>query len=187
MKNKTLLLILLSIALNISLGQITLVLKLPVFLDSIGTIFAAILMGPWIGMITGVLSNLIWGFWAGYTVVAFAPVAVMIGLTAGVLARRGMFVSLVRVLFSSFVITIVLTLVATPIATYLFGGFTGAGADFLVVYLGAMERHLMRSVAWAVVGTNLIDKVISSLVACFLVKQIPPHIKMQFPDHAKIV
>ena len=186
MKNKALFFVIVSIALNISLGQISLVLKLPVFLDSIGTIFAAILMGPWVGMITGLFSNLIWGLAAGHVVADFAPVAMMIGLTAGILARRGMFSSLFRVLFSSLMITVVLTLVATPIATYLYEGLTGAGADVLVAYLNAIERHPMGVVAWAVFGTNLIDKVISSLVACFLVKQIPPHIKMQFPASANV-
>ena len=50
-----------AIALNIAIGQIVVTLKLPVFLDSVGTILVAVLCGPWAGALTGALSNTIWG------------------------------------------------------------------------------------------------------------------------------
>ena len=59
MKNRTLVLIALCIALNIGLGQAASTLKLPIFLDSIGTVLAALLMGPWVGMATGLVTNLL--------------------------------------------------------------------------------------------------------------------------------
>ena len=50
-----------AIAINIAIGQIVVLLKLPVFLDSIGTVLVAILCGPVAGALTGTLSNTIWG------------------------------------------------------------------------------------------------------------------------------
>ncbi|MBK6793312.1 MAG: hypothetical protein IPG80_12440 [Anaerolineales bacterium] len=44
-----------AIAINVAVGQIVLVLKLPVFLDSIGTVLVAVLCGPWAGALTGAL------------------------------------------------------------------------------------------------------------------------------------
>ena len=157
MKNKTLVLIAVCIAVNIALGQVVSTLKLPIFLDAIGTILAALLMGPWVGMFTGLCTNLIWGLASGPAAAAFAPVSMAIGLTVGFLGRHGLFRSLPLALVSGVLVTVVVTLVATPIRTYLFGGVTGSGADFLVAYLNAVGQKLLQSVAWAVVGTNLCD------------------------------
>ncbi len=50
-----------AIAINIAIGQIVVLLKLPVYLDSIGTVLVGIICGPWAGALTGVLANTIWG------------------------------------------------------------------------------------------------------------------------------
>src|ERR1044071_988462 len=50
-----------AMAINIAIGQIVVLLKLPVFLDSIGTVLVAVICGPWAGALTGALSNTIWG------------------------------------------------------------------------------------------------------------------------------
>ncbi len=44
-----------AIAINMVIGQIVLLLKLPVYLDSIGTMLVAALCGPWAGALTGAL------------------------------------------------------------------------------------------------------------------------------------
>ena len=46
---------------NLIGGQIALLLRLPIYLDSFGTVFAAAVMGPFYGMIPGIVSNLIGG------------------------------------------------------------------------------------------------------------------------------
>ena len=186
MKNKTLVLVALCIAVNIALGQVVSALKLPVFLDTIGTILAALLMGPWIGMITGLCTNLIWGLISGPVAAAFAPVSMAIGLAAGLLGRCGLFRSLPLAIVSGVLVTVVVTLVATPIRTYLFGGVTGSGADFLVAYLNAVGQKLLQSVAWAVVGTNLIDKVLSCAIAWGIMKGLPRRIRAQFPKGCRV-
>ncbi len=182
MKNKTLVLMALCIAINMGLGQVASTVKLPIFLDSIGTILAALLMGPWVGMATGLFTNLIWGLLTGPIAAAFAPVAMVIGLVAGLLARQGMFRSLPMVLVSGVVITVFVTLVATPIRTYLFGGVTGSGADFFVAYMNAVGQDLLKSVAITVIGSNLVDKVVSCVIAWALVSRLPKRIRSLFPS-----
>ena len=51
-----------TIAINVVLGSLTVALRLPLYLDSIGTILVGALAGPWAGALTGVLSNLLWSF-----------------------------------------------------------------------------------------------------------------------------
>lgn len=85
-----------AIAINIAVGSIVVALRLPVYLDSIGTVLVGVLAGPWAGALTGLLANLIWAILpvpggAGPTIAFFAPVAGVIGLMAGFWAGRGTF------------------------------------------------------------------------------------------------
>lgn len=85
--SQALVLIVISIAINMIGGQLASMVKLPIFLDSIGTLISAVLLGPVIGMLTGLLTNLLWGLLTDPIAAAFAPVAMVIGLVAGCLAR----------------------------------------------------------------------------------------------------
>lgn len=174
------------IAINMVAGQAVSMLKLPIFLDSIGTVLCAILAGPWMAVATGLLTNLLWGLLTGPIAAAFAPVAMMIGLSAGLMARAGWFNSLPKVVVSSVVITLALTLVAIPIRSYLFGGATGSGADFMVAYLHAMGSDLQESVAVTVLGTNLLDKLLTVLIAWGLVRRLPQRTLRHFPQMAAV-
>lgn len=94
---RTIVLIPIAIAINIILGQtVAAALKVPVYLDSIGTILVGVLAGPLAGALTGGLANLIWTyvlpapFHSDYAA-PFFIVAVEIGLLAGVFGRLGFF------------------------------------------------------------------------------------------------
>jgi hypothetical protein len=92
----TLTLIPVAIAINIAVGSIAVALRLPIYLDSIGTVLVGVLAGPWAGALTGLLSNLIWSLLpvpggAGPVAAFFAPVAGVIGLMAGFWGTRGVF------------------------------------------------------------------------------------------------
>jgi hypothetical protein len=84
-----------AIAINIVLGFIVqTVLKLPIYLDSIGTILVGVLAGPLAGALTGVLSNLIWQYTPGIgggTIGPFAITAGVIGLMAGLWGYLGVY------------------------------------------------------------------------------------------------
>jgi hypothetical protein len=84
-----------AIAINIVLGYtVQSVLKLPIYLDSIGTILVGVLAGPLAGALTGILSNLIWQYAPGIgggTIGPFAITAGVIGLLAGIWGRLGVY------------------------------------------------------------------------------------------------
>ena len=92
---RTLVLIPIAIAINIAVGQLVYVLKLPIYLDSIGTVLVGALVGPWAGAVTGGLANLLWGVipppLQNATLPPFFYVAAVIGLMAGYFAKRGIF------------------------------------------------------------------------------------------------
>ena len=92
----TIALIPVAIAINVTIGALITALRLPIYLDSIGTVLVGALAGPWAGAITGILANLIWSILpvpggAGPTIAFFAPVAGVIGLMAGFWSARGVF------------------------------------------------------------------------------------------------
>ena len=84
-----------AIAINIVLGYtVQTVLKLPIYLDSIGTILVVVLAGPIPGALTGILSNLIWQYAPGIgggTIGPFAITAGVIGLLAGLWGQLGIY------------------------------------------------------------------------------------------------
>lgn len=92
----TLSLMAVAIAINIAVGSLAVALRLPIYLDSIGTVLVGVLAGPWAGALTGMLSNVIWSLLpvpggAGPVAAFFAPTAAVIGLMAGFWGSRGVF------------------------------------------------------------------------------------------------
>ena len=149
-----------AIAINIVLGYtVQSVLRLPIYLDSIGTIFVGVLAGPIAGMLTGVLTNLIWQYApviGGGTIGPFAITAGVIGLLAGLWGRWGVFRPrpargrqlLLSALFAAgIVILVVLPLVNNPI------------------YLDPEQGGF---VEWAVPAAIIIAIVVAAAVAGFI-------------------
>ncbi|MFK3713039.1 MULTISPECIES: ECF transporter S component [Leclercia] len=184
--SQALVLIVIAIAINMIGGQLISMLKLPIFLDSIGTLISAVLLGPVIGMLTGLLTNLLWGLLTDPIAAAFAPVAMVIGLVAGWLARAGWFRTLPKVVISGIVITLAVTLVAVPLRTTLFGGVTGGGADLFVAWFQAVGQNLVESVAITVLGANLVDKVLTAVLVWILLRQLPLRTTRQFPTMSAV-
>jgi hypothetical protein len=85
-----------AIAINIVLGQtVAAALKLPIYLDSIGTILVGVLAGPIAGAVTGALGNILWSYvvpppFQYPPAAAFAVVAAFIGIAAGLAGRWGL-------------------------------------------------------------------------------------------------
>jgi energy-coupling factor transport system substrate-specific component len=170
---QTWVLIPIAIAINIAVGQIVLVLRLPVYLDSIGTVLVAVLCGPWAGALTGALSNIIWGIAIDPGALPWWPVAAMIGYMAGRMAGWGFFKSWWRVVVTGFVVALTAAIVGTPIAVYLFGGITASGSSFITAYLLQTGVGIWESV----ISTNFIaepvDKITTAMVAFAIILGLP--------------
>lgn len=180
-------LIAVAIVINIVLGQLVSMLKLPIFLDSLGTIIVALLAGPWVAGLTGLLTNLIWGLISDPVAAAFAPVAMVIGITAGLCAKFGLYKKWWGAILSGVIITLALSIIAIPIRVYMFGGVTGSGADFITAYLMATGRDLFSAVIITVITDNLIDKVATSLIAWAIVKGLPKRFTSRFPRSGSVI
>lgn len=186
----TLVLMGLAIAVNVVAGHVTgNVLRLPLYLDSIGTILVGVLAGPLAGLATGVLSNLVWGLALGATSsIPFALVAALVGLLAGFFGARGVFrasrgpTGTAWVAGAGFVTGVAAAVVAAPIAYFVFGGTTGGGTDILVVIFREATGSVFNAVLLQAGIVDPLDKAVSFLVVWAVLLAVPLGVKTLFPQ-----
>lgn len=170
-----------AIAINVVIGEIVALLKLPVYLDSIGTVLVAALCGPWAGALTGALSNTIWGLLIDPNALPWWPVALFIGFVAGWCARGGLFKSWWKVAIAGFLVALTAALVSTPIAVYIYGGITASGSSFLTAYLLQTGQSLLPAV---LITNNVVepfDKISTSLLAFAIIQGLSTRFLARFP------
>jgi energy-coupling factor transport system substrate-specific component len=170
-----------AIAINVVMGEIVALLKLPVYLDSIGTVLVAALCGPWAGALTGALSNLIWGLLIDPNALPWWPVAFFIGFVAGWCARAGLFKSWWKVIITGFLVALTAALVSTPIAVYLYGGITASGSSFITAYLLQTGQSLLPAV---LITNNVVepfDKISTCLLAFAIIQGLSTRFLARFP------
>ncbi|MEX0602595.1 MAG: ECF transporter S component [Bacteroidota bacterium] len=168
------------IALNLSLGQLTAALKIPMYLDSIGTILVAVLCGPWSAMVTGAASNIMASAVGNPTMMFFAPVAMLIGWFTAFLARIGWFRKWYRVVAGGILQGVFAAVASAPISAFLFSGVMMAGTDFLVLYFRSMGNSILESVFYQGLSSDPVDKTISYLVVFLLYRNLPDRLLARF-------
>lgn len=170
-----------AIAINVAIGQIVVILRLPVYLDSIGTVLVAAVAGPWAGALTGTLSNIIWGLLIDPNALPWFPVALFIGFVAGWCAVGGLFKSWWKVVVTGFLVAITAAVVSTPISVYLYGGITASGSSFITAYLLETGRGIYE----AVFSTNFlvepIDKIATAILAFAIIQGLSKRFLARFP------
>jgi energy-coupling factor transport system substrate-specific component len=169
-----------AIAINVAIGQFVVLLKLPVYLDSIGTVLVGVICGPWAGLLTGMLSNIIWGLAVDPNALIWFPVAGVIGLIAGICANLGLFKTWWKVAVSGFFIALGAVIAGTPISVFL-GGITASGSSLITAFL----MQTGRSVVASVLSTNFlvepIDKISTSLLAFAIIQGLSQRFVARFP------
>ena len=161
------------IALNLTAGQVTAALKIPLYLDSIGTILVAVLVGPWAAVLCGSTANLLAAAFGNPTMMFFIPVVAVIGAFTGVLAKLGWFRKWYLVCLGGILQGILAAMVSAPISAYLFSGVMMAGTDFLVLYFRSLGNTLMNSVLYQGLASDPADKLVSYLIVFLLVRNLP--------------
>ncbi len=169
-----------AIAINIAIGQIVPMLKLPLYLDSIGTVLVGVLVGPWAGAATGALANVIWGLTLSPIAMPFAVVAIVIGLLAGWFARIGWFKRFPFVLLAGLITAIVAALLSAPISAFLFGGVTGGGGDILVAAFRSFGQTLLAATTLQGLVQEWLDKPITFALVYLIVTALPARMRTRF-------
>jgi energy-coupling factor transport system substrate-specific component len=169
------------VALNLGLGTLVQIIKLPVFLDSIGTVLVAVLAGPWPAIMTGVVTVFVAGFLTNPFLPWFVATAVAIGSFTGICANRGAFKRLWVWAICGLLMGVISGIVSAPVIAYLFGGVTQSGSSLLVAYLMATGKTVLRSVILAGIACDPVDKLLTFVIVWFLIRGIPKGLLAHFP------
>ena len=163
-------------------------LKLPLWLDSIGTCIGGCLGGPVIGAVCGAANNLIYGFTAGDNItLIYALTSLGIGLAAGIMARLGFMKTFPKALITACVAGFVAVLISTPLNVVFWGGTTGnvwGDAVFAATQAANMPVWLGSFLDEVVVDVP--DKLITLLVVFFILKGLPKKLTALYEVNAEI-
>jgi energy-coupling factor transport system substrate-specific component len=168
----------LAVCINLIGGQVALVLRLPIYLDSIGTILVGALYGPLYGLIPNLLSGVIFGMTTDIYSLYFAPVGMIVGFMSGMVWKKktaGLWWPVV----ASFFITVPGTLVSAVICAKLFGGITSSGSTVLVQLLAKTPLGMTGSVFAVQIITDYVDRLISLVLVIRIIRILPAHMKNQ--------
>ncbi len=165
---------------NLIGAQIALLLLLPVYLDSLGTVFAAAMMGPLYGMIPGIISNLVGGVTTDIYALYYLPVQMITGGIAGLVFQKISFrdrKSFVKILLGAGIISIPGTVVSSSITAIVFGGITSSGSTLLVQLLHHLGLGLTASVCVVQGLTDYADRSIVLALTVALLAVVPSSVK----------
>ena len=160
---KNITLISMGIALNVVGAFIALNLRLPIYLDSIGTILIACMLGPKYAVITGVGGSLVSGMTFDIYSLYFAPVQITTGYLAGPLG--------------TFIFTLPTSIISATIAAFLFGGVTSSGSSYIVQILSHFNVPVVVGVFVTQVFTDYADKFLAVVLVGIVVNSMPKALK----------
>lgn len=172
-----------AVCINVAGGQLALMLRLPIYLDSIGTILAGLWMGPFCGMIPNLLSGVLLGMTTDIYSLYFAPVGMITGLMAGIAGKmmKGLLtdrnIRKRQILLSAVFITVPGTVVSSVINAVLFGGVTSSGSSILVQILSKTPLGLTGSIFAVQILTDYLDRVIALGLAIAVLQVMPSDIR----------
>ena len=168
------------LAINYVGAQIAIALKLPMYLDVIGSIMMGAICGPIPGVVLGALSSAINSL-SEPTAIAYIPVTVACGLVAGLLGKAGFMKQLWKSLIAGFVLAVAAVAISSPITAFLYGGISGTGNDVIVLGLQAAGMGLLPATLIATLITEFFDKLLSCWVVFFVVKALSDRQLSKFP------
>lgn len=195
MKRSLIVLISLCAALNLALGGIVYLIKLPIYLDMVGTMLCALILATsrkrafLASAVAGVISFLV-GIvfnpflpWFSLTVIAVSALTAFV--TAGSEqtfshAPIASFPFIGRILGFGVLTGVVAAIVSAPVGVYLFGGVTGSGTALMVAFFLKAGNQLLKAVLLSGFTAEPIDKTLQLLFAVMLFRATPKTVIERF-------
>ncbi|HGA0371861.1 TPA: ECF transporter S component [Streptococcus agalactiae] len=171
-----------AIAINLVGANLALFLRLPIYLDTIGTLLIAVILGPWYAASTAFLSALINWMTTDIFSLYYSPVAIVVAIITGILIKRNCKPS--SLLWKSLIISLPGTIIASVITVILFKGITSSGSSIIAQFLHGIGLDMTSSLILVQVGTDYMDRLISLILVfstiTLLKKQSPNLINQRF-------
>lgn len=163
------------------------VLKLPLWLDSIGTILSSMLAGPIVGAICGAINNIIYGLTLDPVSFVYAITSIAIGLAVGIMAYKGYIKSLGKAVIIGIIVSLVSAVVSTPINIGFWGGQTGnVWGDALYASLIASKFPVWIASFLDELVVDIPDKIATVLIAFAIFKGLPKRLTVLYSGDNEI-
>ena len=172
----------LAVGINLALGQFAAATSLPVFLDTVGTILVATLVGLWPALLTGLVSQLAFTVISGNaTWLAFLPIQLAVGACAAFAARQALFRSTATVIGTGLAMGAVAAALSWPISYLMFGGVTAGGVTVVTTVLTGAGVPLKWAVLAASLSNDLLDKTATFFLVRVVLVSLPERALARFP------
>ncbi|HEY8462927.1 MAG TPA: ECF transporter S component [Bacillota bacterium] len=159
------------------------ILKLPLWLDSIGTVLASMLAGPVIGALSGAINNIIYGLTMDPIAFVYAITSVAIGLTVGIMTHRGWVANLWQALLAGVIVAAVAAVVSTPLNIGFWKGQTGnVWGDALYALLIAKKNPVWLASFLDELLVDLPDKIATVVISFGIFKSLPPRLTVLYDN-----
>ncbi|HGD1791233.1 TPA: ECF transporter S component [Streptococcus agalactiae] len=162
-----------AIAINLVGANLALFLRLPIYLDTIGTLLIAVILGPWYAASTAFLSALINWMATDIFSLYYSPVAIVVAIITGILIKRNCKPS--SLLWKSLIISLPGTIIASVITVILFKGITSSGSSIIAQFLHGIGLDMTSSLILVQVGTDYMDRLISLILVFSTITLLKKH------------
>lgn len=170
------------IVINLGVGVVVQMLKLPIYLDAIGTILITLLIGFRAGAAVGVLSFLIGGVLVSPVLPYFCGTQLVIAAYVAFLARFGGYKTMLRTIASGIGLGVVAGIASAPVIVLVFGGVDGtSGASVVTSFLIASGKQVFQAVVISGLASEPLDKTLQCLIALWLARGMPRRILAKLP------
>lgn len=162
-------------------------LKLPLWLDSIGTCLAACLAGPVVGAISGMINNIIYGVTMDPISTVYALSQAGIGIVVGLMAYYGGMKRVRGALLTGLLAGLAAVLISTPLNIQFWGGTTGnLWGD--IAYAAAAAKGLPVWLASTIdeIIVDIPDKIVVLLLVAGLYKGLPKSLRSLYQSNRRI-
>ena len=157
-------------AINIICPFIAAGLRLPIYMDSIGTIFVTTILGFKYGALAGVAGSLISGFTFDIYSLYYFPVQIITAYMTE-LSMKNNFLNGKKIIFGGLIVSFPTAIVSSVITAFVFGGITSSGSSYIVALLRSVGLSLTASCVLVQIFTEYLDKTMAVVITKVVLKK----------------
>lgn len=182
MDKLTLFLIPIGVAVNFIGGQIAILLRLPLYLDAIGTIVVGALCGGFPGAIVGLISNVLNSI-SSPTTLWYAVLSVLFGIVAAAASKKNIFKNLVKTMLISLLFAFIGGVLGACITWAVNGGDFGpiTASAYAAAIHSALGLPAFLCQLISEFFVDLLDKFVTLVIVFFVLKSMPNRFLAKLP------
>ena len=169
-KTKIMMIVTMGIVFNVSAAFLAMTFQIPFYMDSIGTILVAGLLGPKYAIITGVLGSFTSGVIFDVYSFYYMPVQITTGYFAGILYHTKWLKGKLMPV-GSLLVGIPTSLLSAVITAFVFHGLTASSSSIVTMALHRLGMDLTLSVFLVQILTDYGDKLFAVFITSIIIKR----------------